>query len=170
MLTAVPGGPEAGVTDEIEGGGVALTTVKSEVLVAVPAGVVIAILPLTAFCGTAVSTRVLETTLKTAEAPPIVTLVVPVRFVPVTVTVAPGCPALGENDDTVGGPETSKPDAEVAVPHGVETEIGPVAAPCGTDVSIRVGETTLKTADVPPKATAVAPAKFEPVILTVVPG
>jgi hypothetical protein len=63
-----------------------------------------------------------------------------------------------------------KSDALVAVPPGVVTVIFPVLALWGTDAVICVAEATLKTALAPPKATAVAPVKFVPMIVTVVPG
>jgi hypothetical protein len=170
IVTVAPGAPDVGANDVMDGAGVALKTVKSEALVAVPAGVVTVIFPLTASWGTAALIWVLEPTLNTVETPPIVTVLVPSKFVPVIVIVAPGRPAVGENDETVGGPATSKLDADVAAPHGVVTEIGPLAAPCGTEASILVADTTLNTADVPPNVTAFVPVKFVPSIVTVVPG
>jgi hypothetical protein len=80
------------------GGGGGVVTVKSPFEVAVPPGVVTVTLPLVAFCGTAASTREDETTLNRADVPPIVTLVAPLRFEPVIVIVAPGCPEVGENE------------------------------------------------------------------------
>src|SRR5947207_3038888 len=56
-----------------------------------------------------------------------------------------------------------------AKPAGVVTLILPVVAPLGTVVSIRVSETTVKVAALPLKATAVAPMKFVPVMVTAVP-
>jgi hypothetical protein len=47
----------------------------------------------------------------------------------------------------------------VKVPEDVVTLIKPVVAPAGTVASIKDPETTLKTAAVPSKATAVAPAR-----------
>ena len=76
MLTAVPTGPLEGVKDVIEGGTV---TVKSELLVAVPLGVVTLILPVVAPLGTVVLISVSEATLKLAEVPLNFTLVVPVK-------------------------------------------------------------------------------------------
>jgi len=57
----------------------------------------------------------------------------------------------------------------VADPAGVVTLIGPVIAPAGTVVVIVVALTTVNVAAVPPKVTAVAPVKFFPLIVTVVP-
>ena len=54
------------------------------------------------------------------------------------------------------------------VPFGVVTAIGPVVAPEGT-VAVICEPLTLKAAFVPLKLTAVAPAKFVPLIVTDVP-
>jgi hypothetical protein len=58
----------------------------------------------------------------------------------------------------------------VAVPPGVVTVIVPLVAPAGTVAAIWVAELTVNVADVPLKATTVAPVKFVPVIVTTVPG
>lgn len=55
------------------------------------------------------------------------------------------------------------------VPEGAVTRIGPLVAPLGTVAVICVAELTAKEAEVPLKATAVAPVKFAPVIITFVP-
>src|SRR5207249_2857681 len=57
----------------------------------------------------------------------------------------------------------------VAVPPGVVTLTGPVVAPAGTVAWIAVSEVTVKVALVPLKATAVAPLKLVPLIVTLVP-
>ena len=59
--------------------------------------------------------------------------------------------------------------ALVAVPPEVVTLIGPVVAPLGTVAEIEVAEFTVKLALVPLNRTAVAPVKFVPLIVTVVP-
>src|SRR2546428_13120435 len=56
-----------------------------------------------------------------------------------------------------------------AVPPEVVTLIGPVVAPLGTVAEIEVAEFTVKLALVPLNRTAVAPVKFVPLIVTVVP-
>jgi hypothetical protein len=58
---------------------------------------------------------------------------------------------------------------EVAVPPGVVTEILPVLAPAGTAMVICVALVTLNVAEAPLNATPVAPAKFVPVSITLVP-
>jgi len=67
------------------------------------------------------------------------------------------------------GAVTVKSLALSAKPSGVVTLILPVVAPPGTVVLIWVSETTIKVAGVPLKATAVAPMKFVPVMVTAVP-
>ena len=60
--------------------------------------------------------------------------------------------------------------AKIAVPNGVVIEILPVA-PVPTIAVILVDDTTIKEeAGIPPKLTVVAPVKFTPVIVTVVPA
>src|SRR6202040_3918108 len=57
----------------------------------------------------------------------------------------------------------------VAVPPGVVTLSGPVVAPAGTVAWIAVAELTVKVALTPLNATAVAPVKFVPLIVTLAP-
>ena len=59
--------------------------------------------------------------------------------------------------------------ALVAVPPGVVTLIGPLVAPLGTVAVIWVLVFTVKLAPVPLKATAVAPVKLFPLMVTEVP-
>ena len=73
------------------------------------------------------------------------------------------------NELIVGGTVTVKLLPLVAVPPGVVTLIGPVVAPLGTLVVIWVSVTPLKVAAVPLKVTAVAPLKWLPLMVTVVP-
>src|SRR5262245_66524282 len=93
--------------------------------------------------------RVLETTVKLADVPLNVTLVAPVKFVPVIVTAVPTGPLAGANDVIVGGCVTVKSPELVALPAGVATPIFPVVAPAGTGASTRVLEATTKLADLP---------------------
>jgi hypothetical protein len=69
----------------------------------------------------------------------------------------------------IGGLETVKLLALLAVPTEVVTLIGPVIAPAGTVAVIAVAEFTVKLALVPLNITAVAPVKFVPLIVTLVP-
>lgn len=88
---------------------------------------------------------------------------------PLIVTLLPSNPLVGENEVMLGGTITVKLVELVAVPPGVVTLIGPVVAPFGTEVVIWVSEFTVNCADVPLKATAVAPVKCDPVMVTAVP-
>src|SRR6185436_12500467 len=148
-------------------------TPKFPALVAVPFGVVTRIFPLVAWAGTVARICVLDCTLKAAEVPLNSTRVVPVKFVPVIVTLVPTGPLVGANEVIVGAGGgvcvTVKLPLLVAVPPGVVTPIRPVVAPVGTVARICVLDWTLKPAEVPLKRTLVAPVKFVPVIVTLVP-
>jgi len=101
-----------------------------------------------------------------------VTLVAPVKFVPVIVTDVPTGPPVGVNEVIVGAAVvlTVKLWELQSCPLGVVTQIFPVFAPVGTVAVIWVDEPTVKVvADVPPNVKAVAPVKFVPVIVTLVP-
>ena len=103
------------------------------------------------------------------------TAVAPLKFVPVMVTVvAPAVgPAVGEMLVTVGAAtKVNWSAADVAlVPPAVVTLTSTVPAlPTGAVAVICVAELTVKpVAAVAPKVTAVAPLKFVPVMVTVVP-
>ena len=100
-----------------------------------------------------------------------VTLVAPVKFVPVKVTVAPTCPLVGEKLVRVGlATFTVKLLADVAVPCGVTSEIFPVTAAVGTVAVALVALSTEKVEETPPIVTEVAPVKFVPVSVTEVPA
>jgi len=58
---------------------------------------------------------------------------------------------------------------DVAVPYGVVTEIGPVVAPRGTVALITKLLNTVNVAGVPLKVTEVAPEKYLPTSVTIVP-
>ena len=66
--------------------------------------------------------------------------------------------------------DTCPPSVLLAVPFGVVTVMGPLVAPEGTVVVICVSDVTVNVAAVPLNATAVAPVKLLPVIVTAVPG
>jgi hypothetical protein len=145
-------------------------TVKLVLLVAVPPGVVTPIGPVVAPLGTVAAIAVADVTAKLALTPLKVTAVAPLKFVPSIVTLAPAAPLVGEKLIIVGALGVIvKLLALVAVPSGVVTLMGPVVAPLGTVAVIDVAEFTVKLALVPLNATAVAPAKFMPVIVTLVP-
>jgi len=70
---------------------------------------------------------------------------------------------------TVNGTLTVKLLALSAVPASVVTLSGPIVAPVGTVAWIAVSEITVKLAALPLNVTAVAPAKFAPLIITLAP-
>src|SRR5439155_364172 len=146
-------------------------TVKAVALVAVPPGVVTLMSPVVAPLGTVAWMAVGEVTEKlTALVPLNVTAVVPVKAVPLIVTVLPTAPLVGVKLVSVGAGITVKAVALVAVPPGVVTLIWPLVAPLGTVAAIEVEEVTVKlTALVPLNVTAVVPVKAVPLIVTVVP-
>ena len=75
---------------------------KSLELVAVPPAVATVTLPVVAPLGTVVLIWVLETTVKVAAVVLKSTLLAPVKFVPVTVTLVPAGPLVGLNELMVG--------------------------------------------------------------------
>jgi len=135
MVTAAPARPLVGVKLEMVGaGGV---TVKFEVDVAVPLGVVTEIVPVVAPAGTVVLTWVALLKVNAAIVPLNLTAVAPVKLVPVMVTAAPTRPMLGVKLEMVGAePVMVKLVAEVPVPAELVTEMVPVVAPAGTVVLI----------------------------------
>ena len=133
-----------------------------------PPGVVTVIVPVAPLPSVAVSEVELVTANDAAAMPPNFTAVAPVKLVPVMVTTFPVNPPLGVNEVMVGAGIKVKVPL-LAVPPGVVTLIAPVA-PFPTVAVMEVALVTVKAvADVPPKATAVAPVKLLPVILTSAP-
>jgi len=166
IVTLLPTCPPAGVKLAIIGGG---TTVNEALLVAVPAGVVTLSCPVVADAGTVAWIAVSETTVKLALVPLIATAVAQVKFAPLIATLVPTGPLVGAKLAIVGGGITVNALLLVAVPAGVVTLSGPVVAPAGTVAWIAVAEFTVKLALTPLNATAVAPVKFVPLIVTPVP-
>ena len=72
-----------------------------------------------------------DVTVKLAAVPLNLTAVVPVKFVPLIVTLVPAGPVAGVNVVIVGGLNTVKLLALVAVPPCVVALSGPVVAPAG---------------------------------------
>ena len=107
--------------------------------------------------------------MKLALTPLNVTAVAPVKFVPLIVTLVPTGPLVGVMLVTVGGLTTVNALGLVAVPSDVVTFTGPVVAPVGTVACIAVADVTVKLALTPLNITAVAPLKFVPLIVTLVP-
>ncbi len=164
IVTVIPLTPLVGVKEVIVGAGIKI----KPGLVAVPPGVVTETLPEDPDATTAVM-LVADTTInETAAIPPKLTAVAPVKFVPVTVTVMPLPALVGVNEVIVGAGIKIKP-GPVAVPPGVVTETFP-DVPAATMAVMLVADTTVNdAAAVPPKLTTVAPVKFVPVIITVIP-
>jgi hypothetical protein len=113
---------------------------------------------------------VAEATVKLAAVPLNVTAVTPVKLVPLIVTLVPAAPLVGVKLAIVGGTSTVKLLALVAVPAIVVTLSGPDVAPAGTVAWIAVSEVTENVAALPLNATADAPVKFAPLIVTVAPA
>ena len=107
--------------------------------------------------------------MKSAFTPLNCTVAAPAKLNPIIVTVVPTGPLVGEKLLIIGAPTTVKLLELVAVPKGVVTLIGPVVAPAGTVAVILVLELTVKLEFAPPNATTVAPVKFVPLIVTLVP-
>jgi hypothetical protein len=119
--------------------------------------------------GTVVWIAVAELTVKLALTPLNATAVAAVKFVPAIVTLVPTGPLVGVTPAIVGGISTVKALALLVVPPGVVTLTGPVVPPAGTVAWIAVAELIVKLALAPLNATAVAPVKFVPLIVTLVP-
>jgi hypothetical protein len=151
------------------GGVVSLTTVKLPTLLVVPAEVMTLIEPVVAPAGTVAVIVVAEPTVKAALVPLNSTAVAPVKFVPLIVTLVPTRPLVGVKLVIVGGSITVKLLALLAVPAEVVALIGPVAAPAGTVAVIVLAEVTVKLALTPLNRTALAPVKFVPLTVTLVP-
>jgi hypothetical protein len=122
MTMVAPATPDEGLKEVIAGD----VTSKRLALVKVVAGATTATGPVVAPEGTVPVTWLSESTVKLAPKPSKVTLVAPVKPLPVIVTAAPVGPEVGEKGVTV------KLVGSVNVPPGAVTTIGPVDAPGGT--------------------------------------
>src|SRR5207245_329688 len=125
IYTCVPDVPEIGVNDVIFG-----KTVKLVALVPVPAVVVTDIGPVSAVLGTVALIEVADSTVKDAACPLNFTEVAPIKPLPLIVTIVPAVPEAGLKD--VIFVKTVNDEVLVAVPSGVVTVIGPLAAVLGT--------------------------------------
>jgi hypothetical protein len=101
------------------------TTIKLLLLATMPAELVTVILPGVAPAGTLVVIDVAAVALKLALTPLKLTLVTPMKFVPVSVTLVPAAPLVGVNDVKVGALMIVKLLALAPVPAGVVTLILP---------------------------------------------
>ncbi len=113
------------------------------------------------------------TTTLVAATPPTVTLVAPVKLVPVIVIAVPPAvePFAGETEEIVGGAKYVNAFVAVAVPFGVITAtLFAPTVPAGVTAVTLVDETTTTlVAATPPTVTLVAPVKLVPVIVIAVP-
>jgi hypothetical protein len=166
IVTLLPAGPLGGVNPLMTG---AVVTVKGFALSPTPLGLITRILPVAAPAGTAAVICTELFTANDAETPPKLTLVLPVKFAPVIVTVVPMVPLAGVKPVMAGAVETTKLPALVAVPSGVVTAIDPVVAPLGTVAEIFVEEFTVNVALTPLNLTSVAPVNLVPEMATLVP-
>jgi hypothetical protein len=150
-----------------------LETLKFCELVAVPFGVVTCSAPFLAPLGTLAVTCVSVTETGVVDTPPPnFTCDAPARCEPLIATVVPTGPEVGEIDEIEGAAVvvTVKTPELVPVPPGPVTPTTPVDAPPGTVAVMEVSLATVKVAGVPLNVTAVAPVKFEPLIVTCVPA
>ncbi len=173
ITTALPVPLVVGLNEVIVG--LAATDLMNWVaLVAAPVGVVTLILPLAgAPAGTVAVICVSESTENAAAIPPNVTLVAPVKWVPVITTDVPVLTVVGVNDVIAGLATTGRVNGveQVALPTGVVTEILPLAgASAGTVAVIWVSESTWNVAAAVPNLTLVVPVNPLPVITTDVPA
>jgi hypothetical protein len=154
---------------------VGTTYVNAFVAVALPFGVVTTTLfaPTVPAGVTAVTLVDETTTTLVAATPPTVTLVAPVRFVPVIVIGVPPAvePVAGETEEIVAGAKYVNAFVAVAVPPGVVTAtLFAPTVPAGVTAVMLVDETTTTlVAGTPPTVTLVAPVRFVPVIVIAVP-
>ena len=151
-------------------------TLNVAVEVAVPAGVVTEMWPVTAPAGTVAVIDVGETILNRVMCPSNFTRDALLKFSPVIVTRIPSGPLVGVNVVMTGFLITVKAMAEVAVATApvevdVVTEILPVVAPAGTTALNALTPTSVNVPNVPlPNSTDVAPVKHDPWIRTTEPG
>jgi hypothetical protein len=101
-VTLVPTGPLVGLKDETVGAAVAVVTMKLDELVAVPPDVVTEIGPVVAPFGTVAEIDVSDETANVALVPLNVTDDAPVKLLPEIVTLVPGGPLVGLNDEIDG--------------------------------------------------------------------
>jgi hypothetical protein len=125
--------------------GMRTLTVKSVAEVAMPPGVVTRIRPVVAPAGTVAVTWVALLTVKLLAATLLkLTVVAPVKLVPVIVTTVPTGPVAGLKLVMVGGGITTKSLILVAFPLKVVIRTGPVVAPAGTMAETSVSLTMVK--------------------------
>ncbi len=163
-VTVAPEPADSGVMVVMVGSGKNVNPAR----VPVPPRVVTLTVPDVPLATTAVMFVTLTTLNEVAAVPPKLTVVAPVRLVPVMVTVAPVPADAGVKEVMVGKPKNANP-ARVAVPPGVVTLTLPVAPFATTAVMLVALPTLNDEAAVSPKLMAVAPVKLVPVMVTVSP-
>jgi hypothetical protein len=99
MVTTAPVAADEGVNEVIVGAGINVRLLEE---LAVPPGVVTDIVPVVPLATTAVMLVALTTVKEVAAVPPKLTIVAPVKLVPVMVTTAPVAADEGVNEVTVG--------------------------------------------------------------------
>jgi len=165
IVTVAPGAAEAGVKDEMVGVGTNVNPAR----VAEPPNVVTVTFPEAPDATIAFIPEELLTVNEDAFAPPKLTAVTSLKFVPVMVTLVPFPPLVGVKDVMVGGTGITVNHARDAIPDGVTTLTLP-EAPAATVAVMLVEEFTVNdVAATPPKLTAVVPVRLVPVIVTIVP-
>src|SRR5436190_21627 len=170
IVTAVPTGPDGGLSVVIDGGTV---TVNGTPLLARPPTVTTT-LPVVAPVGTGTTMLVGLQLVGVASVPLNVTVLVPFvapKFAPVIVTAVPTGPDVGLSVVIDGGTVTVKGTPLLATPPTVTTTL-PVVAPLGTGTVRLVALQLLGVASVPLNATVLVPCvapKFVPAIVTAVP-
>ena len=165
--------PLAGETNEIVGGA---TKVNAPLPVALPTPVTTTTSARPAALAGVTAVTLVDETTRTlvAATPPIVTLVVPSRSVPVIVINVPPKvePLAGETNEIVGCATKVNALLPIALPTAVTTTTSATrpAAPAGVTAVMLVGEITFKlVAATPPIVTLVVPSRSVPVIVINVP-
>src|SRR5204863_246011 len=170
IVTAVPTGPDVGLSVVIEGGTV---TVKGTPLLARPPTVTTTF-PGVAPLGTGTVRLVALQLVGVVTVPLNATVLVPCvapKFVPAIVTAVPTGPDVGLSVLIDGGTVTVNGTLLLARPPTVTTTF-PVVAPLGTATAMLVALQAVGVATVPLNATVLVPCvapKFAPVIVTAVP-
>src|SRR5436189_268199 len=170
IVTAVPTGPDVGVSVMIDGGTV---TVKGTLLLASPPTVTTTV-PVVAPVGTGTVRLVALQLVGVATVPLNATVLVPgvaPKFAPAIVTAVPTGPDVGLSVVIDGGTVTVKGTPLLARPLTVTTTF-PVVAPVGTGTAMLVALQLVGVASVPLNAIVLVPGvapKFAPAIVTVVP-
>jgi hypothetical protein len=164
IVTVAPLAALRGLKDDMVGAGMKVNPACT----ALPPGVVTETLPEDPAATTAVMVVASTTTKEAAKVPPKLTEDASVKSVPVIVTVAPLAALVGLNEVIAGAGINVNPENN-AVPPAVVTETSPEAPLATTAVIVKSSTTVKVAAGTPPKLTSVAPVKFVPAMVIVVP-